>query len=168
MGLRAGTENVTGAVGFAKAVELAEDKEHVKKMTELNNQLINTVLEKIPHTKLNGPKDNRLCNNANISFSFIEGESLLMHLDMIGIAVSTASACSSKSLKPSHVLKAIGLRTEIAHGAIRFTLSRYTTKEEINHTLEKLIEVVGKLRELSPLNESNLDDEYDEDHEHDE
>lgn len=151
--LRAGTENVSGAVGFAKAVELGMKNfdERVNHMIKLRDKLINDIIKKISHTQLNGSKDKRLCNNANISFNFVEGESLLMKLDMKGIAVSTGSACSSHSLKPSHVLMAIGLKHEVAHGTIRFTLSEYNTEEEIDYTLKNLIEIVKKLRKISPL-----------------
>lgn len=150
---RAGTENIPGVVGFAKAVEEAiknVDK-RIKHMTELRDILIDKIIKNIPYTQLNGSKDKRLCNNVNISFNFIEGESLLMRLDMKGIAVSTGSACSSQSLTPSHVLMAIGLKHEIAHGTIRFTLSEYNTKEEIDYTVKNLIEIVKNLREISPL-----------------
>jgi len=149
-GLRSGTENISGIVGFAKAVEVAKEK-HIKHMTKLRDKLINGILKEIPHTRLNGPKEKRLCNNANISFEFIEGESLLMRLDDKGIEVSTGSACSSKSLDPSHVLLAIGLKHEIAHGSIRFSLSKYTTEEEIDYTIKILKEEVKALREMSPL-----------------
>ncbi len=151
--LRAGTENMPGIVGFAKAADMAMEKfdERIKHMTRLRNLLIDNITKKIPDTQLNGPKDRRLCNNANIAFNFIEGESLLMQLDMNGIAVSTGSACSSQSLKPSHVLMAIGLKHEVAHGTIRFTLSEYNTEKEINYTVDNLTEIVKKLRKISPL-----------------
>jgi len=148
--IRAGTENVAGIVGFAKAVQIANNT-HIKHMEKLRDYMITEVSKKIKHTKLNGPEDNRLCNNINISFKFIEGESLLYHLDSKGIAVSTGSACSSQSLRPSHVLTAIGLPHKIAHGSIRFSLSRHTTKQEIDYTIKKLVEVVNSLREMSPL-----------------
>ncbi len=148
--LRAGTENVAGAVGFAKAIELSSDKE-IKYMEKLRNDFIEKTLKKIPDCYLNGPKEKRLCNNINITFRFVEGEALLMRLDMKGIAVSTGSACSSKSLEPSHVLKAIGLRPEESHGSIRFTISRFTTKQELDYALENLEKIVKELREISPL-----------------
>jgi cysteine desulfurase len=150
--LRAGTENIPGIVGFAKAANIANE-ENIKKMTNLRNYLIDSLL-KLPNTQLNGSKENRLCNNANIAFNFVEGESLLLYLNQGGIAVSTGSACSSKSLEPSHVLLSIGLKHETAHGCIRFTLSKYTTKEEIDYTLKKVRVAVEKLRKLSPLNEN--------------
>jgi len=150
--MRAGTENVAGIVGFAKAVEISNEKD-LKQMANLRDKLINEILNRIPETKLNGAKgDKRLCNNANISFNYIEGEALLLHLDMKGIAVSTGSACSSKSLEPSYVLLAIGLKHEIAHGSIRFTLSKYTTEKEIDYTIKNLVEIVKNLRKISPLN----------------
>ena len=148
--LRAGTENIPGAVGFAKAVELA-GSQHVKTMTKLRDTLVDGLL-KIEDTHVNGPKgERRLCNNASVSFHFIEGEGILLHLDVKGIAVSTGSACSSQSLEPSHVLTAIGLPLEFAHGTIRFSLGRENTEEEIRYTIESVKEVVGKLRALSPL-----------------
>ena len=147
--LRSGTENVPGILGFAESAQLLR-KEDIERMTHLRDHLIQELL-KIPDTHLNGHPGKRLCNNASISFHFIEGESLVMHLDMHGIAVSTGSACSSHNLEASHVLLAIGLKHEIAHGTIRFTLSKYTTKEEIDYTIEKVKESVKKLREMSPL-----------------
>ena len=120
-------------------------------MTKLRDALIKE-LEKIPNSQLNGPRGNkRLCNNANLSFHFIEGESALLRLDMKGIAVSTGSACSSQSLTPSHVLTAIGLKPEIAHGSLRFTLGRENTEKDIDYVLKVLPKVVEELREISPL-----------------
>lgn len=148
--LRSGTENVSGAVGFAKAVELTKEQ-HIKKMEKMRDKLINKILKEIPETMLNGHKTNRLCNNINITFKGIEGESLLLLLNEKGIAVSTGSACSSKSLDPSHVLLAIGLRHEDAHGSIRFTISRYTTDKEIEYTVKAAKEAAKKLRGISPL-----------------
>ena len=147
--LRAGTENIPGAAGFAKAVEISNNGA-VKRMEGLRDKLIDALLE-IPDTILNGSREKRLCNNVNISFNFIEGESLLMKLDDKGIAVSTGSACSSQSLDPSHVLLAIGLKHEIAHGSIRFTLSKFTTEEEIDYVIETVKGAVKELREVSPL-----------------
>ncbi|MBW3000233.1 cysteine desulfurase NifS [Candidatus Woesearchaeota archaeon] len=148
--LRAGTENVAGIVGFVKAVELITN-EDIEKITKLRDKLMKEIEEKIPEVILNGPRDKRICNNAGFSFKHIEGESLLMHLDAKGICVSTGSACSSASLKPSHVLMAIGLEPEIAHGSIRFRLSKYNTEEEIDYVIENLIEIVKNLRAISPL-----------------
>ncbi len=147
---RAGTENIPGIVGFAKAVELANE-EHIDYMAKLRDKLIEN-LEKISNSQLNGPRGNkRLCNNVNFSFHFIEGESALLRLDMKGIAVSTGSACSSQSLTPSHVLTAIGLKPEIAHGSLRFTLGRENTEKEIDYVLKVLPKIVEELREISPL-----------------
>ena len=146
---RAGTENIPGIVGFAKAATMIT-QEDIHKMTKLRDKLIKSLL-KIPNSRLNGPTENRLCNNVNIAFNFVEGEAMLVYLDMEGIAVSTGSACSSKDLKPSHVLIAIGLKPEVAHGSIRITLSKYTTDEEIEYTIKKVKEVVEKLRKISPL-----------------
>lgn len=148
--LRAGTENVSGAVGFGKAVELTDEKQ-IKKMEKLRDKLINEILKKVPDTMLNGSRTKRLCNNVNITFKGIEGESMLLLLNEKGIAVSTGSACSSKSLEPSHVLMAIGLRHEDAHGSIRFTLSRYTTEKEVHYAVKVAEECAKKLRQISPL-----------------
>lgn len=149
-GLRAGTENVPGIVGFAKAVEIA-DKKQVEHMRKLRDYLMKGLLE-IPDSKLNGPKgDRRLCNNVNVTFKFIEGESVLLHLDMRGIIVTTGSACFSKTLEPSHVILALGLKHEDAHGSIRFSLSKYNTFEEMDYTIENVREVVEQLRVISPV-----------------
>ncbi len=152
---RAGTENVPGIVGFGKAVEIAASnlKERTEKEIELRDYLIERVLKEVPYTRLNGHRKNRLPNNANFSFQFIEGESLLIMLDMQGIAASSGSACTSGSLDPSHVLLAIGLPHEIAHGSLRLTLSEDTTKEDIDFTIDKIKEIVDKLRQMSPLYE---------------
>ncbi|NQV09058.1 IscS subfamily cysteine desulfurase [Candidatus Woesearchaeota archaeon] len=148
-GLRAGTENIHGIVGFGEAAKLANEN-HVKHMEKLRDKLIDGVL-KIPDTKLNGPKHKRLCNNANFSFKSIEGEALGGYLDQEGIASSTGSACSSGTLEPSYVLTAIGLDHEGANGSQRFTLSRFTTEDEIDHVLKVLPNIVKRLREISPL-----------------
>lgn len=152
---RAGTHNVPGIVGFGKAMELALEnmEERSKYETRLRDHLIDRVLAEIPYTKLNGDRTKRLPNNANFSFRFIEGESLLILLDQNGICASSGSACTSGSLDPSHVLLAIGLPHEIAHGSLRLTLSEKTTKEEIDFTIEKLKEIVTRLRNMSPLYE---------------
>ena len=152
---RAGTENVPGIVGFGKAVELAMAgmEEKIKKETELRDYMIERVLAEIPYVRLNGHRTLRLPNNANFSFQFIEGESLLIMLDMKGICASSGSACTSGSLDPSHVLLAIGLPHEIAHGSLRLTLSEETTKEEIDFTIEQLKAIVANLRNMSPLYE---------------
>lgn len=148
--LRSGTENVPGIVGFAKATEIIT-KEKVEYMRNLRDYLIKRVLEEIPKSRLNGHPTKRLCNNANFAFKNVEGESLLMLLDNAGIAVSTGSACSSHSLKPSHVLTAIGLPPEESHGSLRISLGIYNTKEEIDYTVENLKKIVGRLRYLSPF-----------------
>ena len=152
---RAGTENVPGIVGIGTATARAVNtmEERTAKEAELRDYLIGRVLEEVPYTKLNGHPERRLPNNANFSFRFIEGESLLIMLDMKGICASSGSACTSGSLDPSHVLLAIGLPHEIAHGSLRLTLSEETTKEEIDYVVESIKEIVTKLRNMSPLYE---------------
>ncbi len=155
---RAGTENVPGIVGFGKAAEIAMEtlEERTAYETKLRDLLIDRVLREVPYTRLNGDRHKRLPNNANFSFQFIEGESLLIMLDMQDICGSSGSACTSGSLDPSHVLLAIGLPHEIAHGSLRLTLSHETTEEEIKYTVEKIKEIVAKLRSMSPLYEDFL------------
>lgn len=150
---RAGTENVPGIVGFAKAVEIAmaEREEKVERLEELRKHLVAGVLERIEEVSYNGHSEKRLPGNANFSFKYIEGESVVLQLDMVGIAVSSGSACASASLEPSHVLLAMGLTAEDAHGSLRVTMGRSNTKEEVDYFLEVLPEVVGKLRRMSPL-----------------
>lgn len=150
---RAGTENVPGIVGFAKAVEIAmaEREEKVERLEELRKYLVAGVLERIEEVSYNGHSEKRLPGNANFSFKYIEGESVVLQLDMVGIAVSSGSACASASLEPSHVLLAMGLTAEDAHGSLRVTMGRSNTKEEVDYFLEVLPEVVGKLRRMSPL-----------------
>lgn len=152
---RAGTENVPGIIGIGTAAKRAADtmRERSERETELRDYLIGRVLKEIPYTKLNGHPTKRLPNNANFSFRFVEGESLLIMLDMKGICASSGSACTSGSLDPSHVLLAIGLPHEIAHGSLRLTLSEETTKEEIDYVVDCLKEIVKHLREMSPLYE---------------
>lgn len=152
---RAGTENVPGIVGFGKAAELAAAglEERARKETELRDYLISRVLQEVPYSRLNGDAKKRLPNNANFSFQFVEGESMLIMLDMEGICGSSGSACTSGSLDPSHVLLAIGLPHEIAHGSLRLTLSEETTKEEIDTTVEAIKRIVEHLRSMSPLYE---------------
>ena len=152
---RAGTENLTGIVGFGKAAELARVHfdEHVKHCSELRNYLVDRVLKEIPDTILNGTMDGRHPGNANITFKYIEGESILLLLNQFGISVSTGSACSSKSLEPSHVLTALGVPVEMIHGTVRFTVGDFTTKEDIDYVVDSLKNIVTKLRELSPINE---------------
>ena len=154
-GKRAGTHNTPGIVGFAKATELAKNEleDRIKYVSDLRDYLIDRVLAEVPYTKLNGHRTNRLANNANFSFRFIEGESLLIMLDQKGICGSSGSACTSGSLDPSHVLLAIGLPHEIAHGSLRLTLSEETTREDIDYVVEAIKEIVGRLRSMSPLYE---------------
>ena len=155
---RAGTENVPGIVGFGKAVQLAMDEmeERTKKEVEMREYLMEKVLREVPFTRINGSRTSRLPNNINFAFQFIEGESLLIKLDMAGICGSSGSACTSGSLDPSHVLLAIGLPHEIAHGSLRLTLSEENTMEEMDITADKIKEIVAYLRELSPLYEDYM------------
>lgn len=152
---RAGTENVPGIVGFGKATQIALDtmNDRIEKEKKLRNLLFKRVLEEIPYVRVNGDKLKRLPNNANFSFQFIEGESLLIMLDMKNICASSGSACTSGSLDPSHVLLAIGLPHEIAHGSLRLTVNEENTEEEINYTVDQIKEIVDKLRMMSPLYE---------------
>lgn len=153
--MRAGTENVAGIVGIGKAIELAYENfdEYNKKLTDLRDYYFSQVEEKIPDIKINGHRTKRLPGNANISFKFIEGESLLLYLDARGICASSGSACTSGSLDPSHVLLAIGLPHEIAHGSLRVTFGDDNTKEDVDFLVETLIEIVARLRNMSPLYE---------------
>ena len=152
---RAGTENVPGIVGLGAASRraFARMEEKVAKETELRDYLIRRIEEEVPYCRLNGDRTRRLPNNVNFSFRFVEGESLLIMLDMRGICASSGSACTSGSLDPSHVLLAIGLPHEIAHGSLRMTLSEETTKEELDTTVEAIKEIVERLRNMSPLYE---------------
>ena len=152
---RGGTENVPGIVGIGKAVEIAMANlaERTAYEVELRDYLIDRVLSEVPYVRLNGHRTNRLPNNANFAFQFIEGESLLIKLDMEGICGSSGSACTSGSLDPSHVLLAIGLPHEIAHGSLRLTLSEETTKEDIDFTVDNIKNIVSFLRSMSPLYE---------------
>jgi cysteine desulfurase len=152
-GMRSGTENVSGIVGFGKAMELAakrlsEDPIH---MTRMRDSLISRVFDTIPDVRLNGHPSKRLPNNVNMSFKYVEGESMLMLLDMQGVAVSTGSACSSKSLKASHVLSALGIEDEFIHGSLRMSLGRENTMDDIDHVVDALQETITKLRAMSPL-----------------
>ena len=152
---RAGTENVPGIIGIGKAIELAYQKfdEHNSRITMLRDKLVNGIMEKVPYTRLNGHPENRLPNNTSFCFEYIEGESLLLNLDIKGIAGSSGSACSSGSLEPSHVLLAIGLPHEIAHGSLRLSLGEINTEEDIEYVLQVLPEIVDRLRQMSPLYE---------------
>lgn len=150
---RASTENVPGIVGLGAAAEIAgrEMAEEARRLQPLRDKLIKGLLEKIPEVQLNGHPTERLPNNVNVSVHFIEGESMLLNLDMLGIAASSGSACTSGSLEPSHVLLAIGLPHEIAHGSLRFTMGKNTTEAEIDYVLDNLPAIVDKLRKMSPL-----------------
>jgi cysteine desulfurase len=152
-GRRAGTENVPGIIGLGKACELAMqnfDQEN-KKVKYLRDKLEKGILAKCPDCMVNGDTESRLPNTSNISFEFIEGESILLMLDRFGICASSGSACTSGSLEPSHVLRAMGVPFTAAHGSIRFSLSRYNTEEEVNFTIEKIPPIIARLRELSPF-----------------
>lgn len=155
---RAGTENVPGIVGFGKAAEIAVQtmKERTDKERRMRDYLMEQVMEKVPFTRINGSRTERLSNNINFAFQFIEGESLLIKLDMAGICGSSGSACTSGSLDPSHVLLAIGLPHEIAHGSLRLTLSEENTMEEMDYVAEQIRQIVEYLRGMSPLYEDYL------------
>ncbi len=150
---RASTENVPGIVGFGKAAELARQEmgEEAERLTCLRDRLVKGLLERIDHTRLNGHPIMRLPNNVNVSVDFVEGESMLLNLDLEGICASTGSACSSSSLEPSHMLLAMGLSHEQAHGSLRFSLGKWTTEEEIERVLDVLPSIIAKLRAMSPL-----------------
>jgi len=151
---RSGTENTPGIIGFGKACELAGQRmaDDAAHQTKLRDKLMNGIVERIESVKINGPiGEKRLPNNVNVSIQYVEGESLLLSLDMLGIAASSGSACTSGSLDPSHVLLAMGLIHEIAHGSLRFTLGRQNTEEEIDYVLEQLPKIVDRLRMMSPL-----------------
>lgn len=150
-GLRAGTENVTGIVGFGEACTLAEKDlpEESKQLTALRDKLINGILTRIPDTTLNGHPTIRLPHNVNVSVKYVEGESILLNLDLMGIGASSGSACTSGSLEPSHVLLAMGLPHEVAHGSLRMTLGRSNTGEDIDYVLETLPPIISRLREMS-------------------
>jgi cysteine desulfurase len=152
---RGGTENMPYICGLAKAVEVAvRDLPEMEKVQKLRDRLIDGLLE-IPHSRLNGDRDCRLPGNVNISFEYIEGESLLLWLDMSGISASTGSACSSNSLEPSHVLLAIGVEVEQAHGSLRFSLSKDNTEEEVDYMIATVKDVVARLRAMSPIYPGN-------------
>jgi cysteine desulfurase len=152
-GRRAGTENVPGIVGLGKACELAAQNFETenRKVKALRDKLEKAILEKCPDCRLNGDPENRLPNTSNISFEYIEGEAILLMMDKYGICASSGSACTSGSLEPSHVLRAMGVPFTAAHGSIRFSLSRYNTEEDVDYTIEKLPPIINQLRELSPF-----------------
>jgi len=158
-GLRPGTENTAGIIGLAKALELAQKsaKKEVERLTSLRDSLISGIQKRVSKTRLNGHATQRLANNVNISFMDIEGEALLLYLDAEGIAASTGSACTSASLDPSHVILALGLPYEVAHGSIRFSLGKITTQEDIDYVLQALPPLVEKLRSISPV---SVDEKY--------
>lgn len=160
-GLRAGTENVAGIVGFAKATELAlaEQAEEAARLCELRDYAIERIEREIPHSRLNGHRRERLPNNVNFSFEFIEGEGMLLQLAFKGVSASSGSACTSGSLDPSHVLLAIGLPHEIAHGSLRLTLGRDTTREDVDYAIDALKGTIENLRAMSPLYEDFLKDQ---------
>lgn len=151
--MRPSTVNIPGIAGFAKAVEIAKEEmpKEIERETKLRDKIIRTVLKNIEDSYLNGHASQRLPNNVNLGFRFIEGESIVLDLDGEGIATSTGSACSSKSLDPSHVLIAIGLRPEEAHGSLRVTVGRFTTEDDVDYFLEKLPPIIERLRKMSPL-----------------
>ncbi len=152
--IRSGTENAPGIIGFGKACELAGQRMESERahLTSLRDKLIDGIMSKIDNVKLNGPSGSkRLVNNVNVSINFIEGESLLLSLDMIGVAASSGSACTSGSLDPSHVLLAMGLSHEVAHGSLRLSLGMQNTDEDIDYVLEELPKIVDRLRAMSPL-----------------
>ena len=154
-GMRSGTENVSGIVGFGKAMELAAmrlDADSVH-MIRMRDSLINRVFDTIPHVRLNGHLSTRLPNNVNMSFKYVEGESMLMLLDMQGVAVSTGSACSSRSMKASHVLSALGIEDEFIHGSLRMSIGRENSMDDIDYVLDALQGTITKLRAMSPLDE---------------
>jgi cysteine desulfurase len=148
--LRAGLENIPGAIGFARAIELITDEE-TENLKEMRDHIIDRILAEVPDVTLNGNREKRLPQNANISFHYIEGESITLHLDMHGYAVSTGSACFSRSLEGSHVIFGIGGDHERAHGSIRFTLGRFNAMDEIDGIVDRLAEIVDELRSISPL-----------------
>lgn len=152
--VRSGTENAPGIVGFGKACELAQERmaEENKELLRLRDKLMDGIVSRIDKVKINGPRgDKRLTNNVNVSINYVEGESLLLSLDMLGIAGSSGSACTSGSLDPSHVLLAMGLTHEVAHGSLRLSLGRQNTDEDIDYVLEELPKIVDRLRAMSPL-----------------
>ncbi len=150
---RAGTENVPGIIGFGKAAEIAKEnmKEHIENLTELRKYFINKIFEKIDDVSLNGHPEKRLPGNINLTFSYVEGETMLLYLDVQGISASSGSACSSSSFQASHVLKSIGIPLENALSSIRFTIGDFTTKEDLDYVIETIITIINKYRKISPF-----------------
>jgi cysteine desulfurase len=157
-GLRSGTENVPSIVGFGKAAEIAlnEMQAESERLSKLRDKLIKGLLESIPYAFLNGHPTNRLPDNAAVRFNFIEGESILLNLDMMGVAASSGSACTTKTLEPSHVLLATGLKHEEAHGSVLFTLGRQNTEDEVDYVVQIMPDIVKRLRAMSPLTPKEL------------
>ena len=157
-GLRSGTENLSGIVGFGKAAEIAKEEmpTESERLKKLRDELIKGLLGPVPHSFLNGHPTKRLPNNAAVRYGFIEGESILLDLDMKGVAASSGSACTAKTLEPSHVLRAIGLKHEEAHGSLLFTLGRQNTEEEVDYVIRMMPDIVRRLREMSPLTPKEL------------
>ncbi|MEM3551647.1 MAG: aminotransferase class V-fold PLP-dependent enzyme, partial [Candidatus Bathyarchaeia archaeon] len=157
-GLRSGTENVPSIVGFGKAAEIARKEmlEESERLSKLRDKLIKGLLESVPYSFLNGHPTMRLPDNAAVRFSFIEGESILLSLDMMGVAASSGSACTAKTLEPSHVLMATGLKHEEAHGSVLFTLGRQNTEEEVDYVISIMPDIVKRLRAISPLTPKEL------------
>lgn len=157
---RASTQNVPGIVGFGKAAEIArrEMENEIERLTKLRDRFIGEVLARVPHVRLNGHPQSRLSNNINLSAAYVEGEALVLNLDMAGVAASTGAACTSGSFEPSHILKAIGLPQEMSQGSIRFTLGRITKEEEIDHVIGILPGIIERLRALSPVYKKGLKD----------
>jgi len=158
LGFRSSTVNVAGIVGFAKATELCrkEMKKEQKRLTRLRDKLTKELVDRVEATQLNGSAKKRLPNNVNLAFSFVEGESMVIELDLLGVATSTGSACSSDKLLPSHVLLAIGLKPHQIHGSLRLTLGRWTTEKDIDYVIKVLPQVVRRLRKISPYKKSEI------------
>jgi len=157
-GMRSGTENLPGIVGMGKAAELAKSEMETesRRLSMLRDRLIKGLLEKIPHASLNGNPVKRLPNNVAVRFSYIEGESMLLNLEMAGVAASSGSACTAKTLEPSHVLRAIGLKHEEAHGSLLFTLGRQNSEDDVDYVVGLLPDIVKRLRAMSPLTPKEL------------
>jgi len=157
-GLRSGTENVAGVVGFGKAAEIAQEEMQAEseRLTKLRDRMIKGLLDPVPHSFLNGHPTERLPNNVSVRYSFIEGESMLLSLDMAGVAASSGSACTAKTLEPSHVLLAMGLKHEEAHGSLMFSLGKQNTVEEVDYVASLMPDIVKRLRAISPLTPKEL------------